>query len=733
MNTATTITTTAAKPSRRRTPSRQKQVGKLLANMNAAPAAEQSLFSALAWMIEHDTAAAAAMLPRLEPDAFRLAGAADVVHAMKAAAGANMLGLSAVIEGVRLIAKQDGLDPENTAGEILLIEAVKDLPRSTEPTRLADQCTKALEEITLAHANRQKATAALDTLHDLGVLTTTATTTTTPAPAVHATIARSGEKWIRIRPTNHADVTDEAEQLLAGEMFVRDGRLVTVSETKTGPAMIAATKERIADRLERLAVFVEIVTTANGDAAIPTPCPPWLPPRLVSKQVWPAIRELRGIASGPYLRPDGTIGGTKSGYDPDTQLLTITKENWSAVKMNPTAGDVQAAVAELIDLVKDFPFEVAAGSDESTAPGGIAGGRLGHSVWLAALLTLFARPAFDGPSPLFVFDATTAGSGKTLLAKLLSIIAFGHEPCLAGMKDQTAELKKTLISALFRGDRLHVFDNVRGTIGNDVLDQYLTAPMVQDRRLGTNETITAENLMMLVATSNNAAIGADTARRTLTLRLRPLADNPEELEYDREPARHAMLNRPRYVAAALTILRWHFMNRDTPASKVRPFGSFENWSDAVRMAVIRAGLPDPLISQEFVRQVDDGTQLRAALVAAWAEWRPSFAGTARALLAAVFETRPDGAFDDDRAAAEKLRAVIMDLTHCTRNRPGADEARKLGYIIRGLRGRRFMGRSIEAVTRSGGGNEWQLALPAGDPAASRLPDDPCEADAWASF
>lgn len=725
MATAPTITTAAAKPGKRRTPARQKQVGKLLANMDAAPVAEQSLFSALAWMIQHDTSTAAAMLPALEPDAFQLPGAADVVHAMKAAAVKNMLSLSAVVAGVRLIARQDGADPENTPAEILLTQAVKDFPRCTEPARLADQCSKALEEIALAHANRQKAAIALDTLHEMGI----APVANAPRPPV----TLRAVPWIRVRPTNHAEVTDQAERLLADEMFVRDGRLVTVTETNTGAAMIAATKERIADRMERLAQFADIIDSHNGEICMPAPCPAWLPPRLVNKQIWPAMRELRGIVSGPYIRPDGTIGGAAGGYDPDTQLLTITRENWSAIKMKPTAADVQAAVADLIDLIKDFPFEAAGASDENTTPGRNASGRLGHSVWLAALLTLFARPAFNGPSPLFVFDATTAGSGKTLLAKLLSIIAFGHEPCLAGMKDQTAELKKTLISALFRGDRLHVFDNVRGTIGNDVLDQYLTAPMVQDRRLGTNETITAENLMMLVATSNNAAIGADTARRTLTLRLRPLADNPEELEYDREPARHAMLNRPRYVAAALTILRWHFMNRDTPAGKVRPFGSFENWSDAVRMAVIRAGLPDPLISQEFVRQVDDGTQLRAALVAAWADWRPWFTGTARALLAAAFETRPDGAFDDDGAAAEKLRAVIMDLTHCTRNRPGADEARKLGYIIRGLRGRKFMGRSVEAVTRSGGGNEWQLALPAGDPAAARLPSDDRDGDTWAAF
>lgn len=714
-----TMTTIATRKPRRRTTVRQRRQQQLLAKTQADPVAEKAAINCLAWLIKTNQRIAAEIIPQLEPEWFTVEGAAEVIEAMQTAALRDGFTTESVQLAIRLFAEKDGFESQNTPAELLLVEQLKKAPAYWEnPDRLAEDCRRQLEAITAAHANRMEAEACIDTLHKHGI------TIDAPRPAQLAAVPMRGEKLIRIRQTNYADVTDEAEQLLAKKMYVRDGRLVFVTDTKTGPAIVPATKERIADHLERVAAFTDITTTPEGDIASPTPCPVWLPARLVSKQVWPAVRELRGIANGPYVRPDGTIGGTRSGYDPETQLLTITSEDWSMVNEQPTADDVAAAVADLLDLLKDFPFEDIGGD-----VGSDQGARLGHSVWLSALLTLFARPAFDGPVPLFVFDATTAGSGKTLLARLLSIIAFGHEPCLAGMKDNPTELQKSLISALSRGDRLHIFDNCKGTIGNDVLDQHLTAWTVQDRRLKTNETIEAENLMMLVATSNNAAVGADTGRRTLTLRLRPAADNPEELEYDREPAAHATKNRPKYVAAALTILRWHFMHRDETPAKVRPFGSFENWSNAIRMAVIRAGLPDPLRSQDYVRQIDDGSQLRAALVDAWAWWRPTFTGTARSLLAAAFDTRPDGSFEDDGDGAEKMRAVIMDLTHCTRSRPGADEARKLGYIIRGLRGRRFMGRSIEAVTRSGGGNEWRLALPEGDPAARPQDDE----DEWQSF
>ena len=631
-----------------------------------------------------------------------------VIEAVFVAHGVSRLDIETVMHVVRLSHEQEGIDHESAPATALLTRSITDVISVTAPDVLNEKISRAMAEVQEAADNRRKAAAALDTLHDLGVvsLTSSRSTPTTIAPLKPKTL--SGLPVVRVELANRAEVTDAAESRLVPEFYVRDGRLVSIGTGPMGPMIVPATRERIADRLERLCAFVEPMRDENGNYHMQAvPCPGWLPALMVHKQVWPAMRPLRGIARGPFVRPDGTIGGTRPGYDEATGLLVDTDDDWSCINHNPTADDVAAAVAQLLDVIKDFPFE-----NESPDPATPLNDT-GRAVWIAAVLTLVGRPAFDGPSPLFLFDATTAGSGKSMLARLLSLIARGAEPPLAGMPQHSAELKKAMTAALDRGADLHVFDNCVGMIGNDVLDLLLTTTNFQDRRLGTNETIVVENRMLLVATSNNACVGADTARRTLTLRLRPTVDHPEEQEFDRNPAAYAAKHRPRLLAAALTVLRWHLMHDLDTAPKVKPFGSFESWSDCIRLAVIRAGLADPLASQERVRRIDDGNRLRSGFLEAWEAWNASFVGTARLMVTLLFDTRPDKQFIDASDEADRLRSIIMDLTNCIARTAGAAEAKRLAYIIRSMRGKLHAGRSVDADSHSKDGNAWCLTLPPG--------------------
>ena len=50
-----------------------------------------------------------------------------------------------------------------------------------------------------------------------------------------------------------------------------------------------------------------------------------------------------------------------------------------------------------------------------------------RSVWLAYLLAPLARFAFDGPAPLFLFDANIRGSGNSLLCDVVALIVSGRE------------------------------------------------------------------------------------------------------------------------------------------------------------------------------------------------------------------------------------------------------------------------------------------------------------------
>lgn len=705
---------------RRQTAAERRMIAAARAGTVTDHAHERDLLGCLAATLREHPQELPAVVQDIEPNWFDLVGAKELVIAFRVVAGGpnrTHAALTYVIrEADRLDEVPDTVSPTAAllaeVWEMILLDAV-------EFPALKQRLDTDVERVRLAFDNRGKASAALETLHDLGVAPTAIAA---PRRDVSAPL-RNGVPVITIRPTNRAEVTDKAEALLAHGFYVRDGRLVTVADGTLGPVIAAASKERVADHLERAAAFIEII---GSDGPLPVPCPGWLPAVLVGKQHWQTIRDLRGITRGPYLRPDGTIGGTSSGYDPKTKLLTVTDADWSAVNHEPSEADARLALDELLDVVKDFPFE--AGSQD-----------VGRAVWVAALLTLAGRPAFDGPAPLFLFDATTAGSGKTTLAKLLSVIVRGVDPPLAGMPASTAELKKAMTAALLRGDTMHVFDNCTATIGNEVLDMLLTSTNYQDRRLGTNETIVAEARMLLVATSNNAGIGADTARRTLTLRLRPLTDRPEEQQFDRDPIEFALHNRPRLLPAALSILRWHFMQGSDALPSCRPFGSFNGWSRAIRLAVLRAGLPDPVESQTMVRRIDDDTRLRSAFLEAWEAWRPGFCGTARAIVSTLFETRADKSFAQAGEGADDLRSVILDLTDCATGKPTGAEVKRLAYKIRSMRGRLFNGRCVDSDGHGKDGHLWRLATaprPEGfedDLAVVEVTDDELDRENWGRF
>src|SRR5262249_50093017 len=135
---------------------------------------------------------------------------------------------------------------------------------------------------------------------------------------------------------------------------------------------------------------------------------------------WPDIRLLDAIVEAPMMRLDGTILD-KPGYDPATALLYLPNCKYPPIPEHPTRDDARRAAALLLALVTDFPFAAMADS-EGRADGGAAH----RAAWLAAVLTVLVRFAIDGPVPLFVLDATTPGSGKTLLAELVALIAFGR-------------------------------------------------------------------------------------------------------------------------------------------------------------------------------------------------------------------------------------------------------------------------------------------------------------------
>ena len=115
-----------------------------------------------------------------------------------------------------------------------------------------------------------------------------------------------------------------------------------------------------------------------------------------------------------------------------------------------------------------------------------------RGVALSAMLTAVMRGSLP-TAPGFAVDAPSAGSGKTLLAKVLGILATGEEPSISSPSVQEEEMRKRLFASLREGARVVLWDNLREPLGGASIDAFLTASSYTDRILGVSDTARLPN------------------------------------------------------------------------------------------------------------------------------------------------------------------------------------------------------------------------------------------------
>jgi hypothetical protein len=504
-------------------------------------------------------------------------------------------------------------------------------------------------------------------------------------------------------------ITDQCLAVLARDHFQRGGQLVRCTPTDRGVQIVEVTAESIDDTLNRRVRFMHRKEERDGEVTeTEESAPLWLSKTIVQMQLWNDIRHLDGVQHGPFIRRDGTVGGLVAGYDGPSRVWVDTCDDWQELAVPVTEQLARESVAELINVVAEFPWE----NEVST------------SAWLAIILTRLARSAFQGPSPLCVINATTPGSGKTLLAKLAGIIADGRSPGMMSLSRQDEEVRKVLTAALQNGDGMIVFDNVDTEIRSAALDRFLTSTQWSDRLLGKSQMVSLPNLTVPIITTNNGTIGSDTARRSIAISLSPLEERPEDREF-RIPdiEAYVIANRHRLVVAAIRIVQWHFSRqcpqqetcsyRDADGNdriaKVKRFGSFEGWSAVVRQALLGVGLPDPVLTGECLKAADDVGAAFRGFLEAWRDWDQNWSGSAKQMLQALDADQSEPAL------------ALMDAIHVLVGEAGVDDNRSpkptaLGNAIRRQRKRNYSNLRVEWLNRDSSGARWQL-VPVASPAA----------------
>lgn len=329
---------------------------------------------------------------------------------------------------------------------------------------------------------------------------------------------------------------------------------------------------------------------------------------MLAKPDLSALPLLDRIAYTPYFNKGGKLVFA-SGYNPDSRILLDTD-----LKINMpdriTSDDEDWAFKLIDELICDFPFDDADDKQTNKA----------HAV--GAMILPFVRQMIDGPTPLHMFMSSTAGTGKSLLAQIVSIVTTGQTAAVttieSGRKSGDEEIRKKITSSLSSGKPILFWDNLQALYSN-ALAAALTDIQWTDRRLGKTEEVSFQNAALWLATSNNPSMSKDIARRICPIVLDANVERPAERSgFKHDPIRKwATTHRADLVRACLIMIEtWLQMDRPAPSNIV---GSYEDWSRVVG-GILRVFYGDCfMLNQNEIQTTSSGIDdsMWGELFAAW--------------------------------------------------------------------------------------------------------------------
>lgn len=359
-------------------------------------------------------------------------------------------------------------------------------------------------------------------------------------------------------------------------LFARSGRIVRIDTNEHGRREIRDLNEHgLRGVIARSAYFYKVDKNDKKIECVPSmdvvrdfqnlPSSEWGLPRLEM------------IIEAPAIRPNGTII-SRPGYDAETSLYYSPPPGFvvPVISENLTADHVASAEMLLDDTFGDFLFK----DDASRAN------------LFASLLTPFVRSLIEGPTPLAIYDAPQAGTGKGLLAETVTLIVTGRSPDTFSAPRDPEEWRKKITTVLSTGAAVVLIDNVVAQVNSDALCSVLTAVTYADRRFATFEQISLPVRCTWIATGNNVRLGGDMPRRAYWIRIDAQSSRP----FQRTGFRHENLrawvttNRGTLVAAVLVLVRYWFVAGCPAPSNIKIMGSYESWCRVVGGILECAGI-----------------------------------------------------------------------------------------------------------------------------------------------
>ena len=482
--------------------------------------------------------------------------------------------------------------------------------------------------------------------------THTAQTPDTPRHRIEAVPGKIGETLAAV------------EALLAdsGRFYQRNGKLVEVRADIDGHGcdVKAMTTESLQVALAAMSEWYRF----NARSSAWQPCDPSVGvcSLLIKGSRLNRLKPLKGIASQPHLRPDGSLC-ISPGYDEATGIYGAFDAQGITVEANPGIEEARAAVAVLEDLLSEVAF--ATDRDQSAA--------------LSAILTAAVRPSLPH-APLFHVTAHQPGSGKTYLCDLIALFAGPKPPSQASFPGSNEECGKLLLSQLMRSPAVIEFDNLTTDIKpHDKLCSALTSDLIEGRVLGSSSTASVSTRTLFLSSGNNVMPMADMGRRTMVIRLDPKVEMPSARTFARPNLlADVRSDRARYVTAALTVIRAWLVSGASSVS-CRPVGSFGDWSKWCREPLIWLGHQDPATGLFERLESDPDRLLLGRVLRGWNALYGASVVMLRNVVPAAMRFDPDDDFRDALVEASGGNDTInvRKLGHWL--------ARREGHIVGGLR------------------------------------------------
>jgi hypothetical protein len=450
------------------------------------------------------------------------------------------------------------------------------------------------------------------------------------------------QAWCAAHAANDAPSTPERPRPF---LFVRSGALVRLLHSEDGPRI---------DLMDEPAVFGVLMRTATWlKANTKEELVDALPPKDVGRDflAYPheGLPRIEAVVSTPVFGAGGALIASP-GYHPEDRVWFHVQPGDAPIQVPevPTDAEVSEARGLLLhDLLVDFPFV----NDSDRA----------HAV--AAILLPFVRRMITSCTPIHLLEAPSPGSGKNLLADVISLVTMGRVCQPTTLADDEDETRKKITSVLIQGQPIILIDNVRDGLDSATLSSALTAEVWTDRILGQSRMISLPNRATWLVTANNPRLSLEIARRCVRLRINPMTDRPWiRTGFKHDPLREWVReHRAELIRAALVLVRaWLAAGRPRGS---RTLGSFESWATTIGGILGNAQIPGFLENLETLYEEADaeGREWREFVAEWWEVHGDAWVSSAALLNLAVDNNMLGSVLDNysERSRLTRLGQALM--------------------------------------------------------------------------